>query len=70
MQMLEQYFKQCGTPAARSPVGLAMIELIKMDRTIPYEDARATVNSVGMSSGVGPKAVAKEARARLTKAAA
>jgi hypothetical protein len=70
MQMLELYFQRCGTPAAGSPVGLAMIELIKMDRTIPLEDARATVNSVGMSSGMGPKAVANEARARLTKVAA
>ena len=29
MQVLELYFQRCGTPAAGSPVGLAMIELIK-----------------------------------------
>jgi hypothetical protein len=68
MELIE-YFNQRNTPAAGSPTGLAMIELMKMDSTITVEEARAMVNSVGASLD-GPKDVARTALARLTKAAA
>jgi hypothetical protein len=67
--MLDAWFKERNTPAAGSPTGLAMIELLKMDATITLEEARALVNAVGASSN-GPKAVAKEAFRRTIKAAA
>jgi hypothetical protein len=39
--MLDAWFKERNTPAAGSPTGLAMIELLKMDATITLEEARA-----------------------------
>jgi hypothetical protein len=70
MQTITEYFQHRNTPAAGSPTGLAMVELLKMDSTITFEEARAMVNSVGQTGAQGPKAVAKEALARLTQAAA
>jgi hypothetical protein len=70
METLEEYFQHRNTPAAGSPVGLAMVELLKMDSRITFEDARAMVNAVGIASGLGPKGAAKEALSRRTKLAA
>jgi hypothetical protein len=70
MQTIEQYFQQSDTPAAGSPTGLAMVELIKLDRTITFEEARRLVNEIGASTGRGPKTIAKDILDRLTKAAA
>ena len=67
--MLDAYFKERNTPAAGSPTGLAMVELLKLDSTITFEEARAAVNAIGASTN-GQKEVAKNALARLTKAAA
>lgn len=61
--MLDAYFKQRNTPAAGSPTGLAMIELLKMDSTITFEEARRLVNEVG-ASFAGPKVVAARALAQ------
>lgn len=57
-ETLEQYFEHRNTPSAGSPVGLAMVELLKLRPGIPFEEARALVNRVGASS-LGPKACAK-----------
>jgi hypothetical protein len=67
--MLAAYFNQPTTPAANSPTALAMIELLKLDSAITFEEARAMVNSVGASSN-GAKTVAREALRRTIKAAA
>lgn len=61
--MLDAWFKERNTPAAGSPVGLAMIELLKLDSTITFQEVRAMVNSVGASMD-SPKEVAKNALAR------
>jgi hypothetical protein len=67
--VLEAWFKERNTPAAGSPVGLAMVELLKMDPTITFDEARRLVNEVGASSA-GAKRVAQEVIARRTKLAA
>jgi hypothetical protein len=69
--MLDAYFKQRDTPAAGSPTGLAMVELIKLDRTITFEEARRLVNEYGASASTyGPKGAARAIVANRTKAAA
>jgi hypothetical protein len=69
METLEEYFQHRNTPGAGSPTGLAMIELLKMDSTITFQEARRLVNEVGAST-TGPKRVAQEVMARRSKLAA
>lgn len=69
METLEEYFQHRNTPAAGSPTGLAMVELLKIAPRLSFEEAWAAVNAIGASTN-GQKEVAKNALARLTKAAA
>jgi hypothetical protein len=69
MEILEQYFNHRNTPAVGSPTGLAMVELLKLDATITFDEARRLVNEIG--AGVyGSKRAAQEVMARRVKAAA
>jgi hypothetical protein len=71
METLEEYFQHRNTPAAGSPVGLAMIELLKLDSTITFEEARRLVNEYGASaSTAGPKGIARAIVSNRTQAAA
>lgn len=62
METLAEYFKRRDTPAAGSPTALAMIELLKLEPTITFEEARRLVNEIGASSN-GAKTVAQRALA-------
>jgi hypothetical protein len=71
MQTIREYFQQRDTPAAGSPTGLAMIELLKLDSTITFEEARRLVNDYGASaSTAGPKGIARAIVSNRTQAAA
>lgn len=60
METLAEYFKRRDTPEAGSPTGLAMVELLKLEPTITFEEARRLVNEVAASLA-GPRVVAARA---------
>ena len=70
MQTIEQYFLREDTPMVQSPTGLALVELLKLNPTMPFEEARIAVNAVGVSAAQSPKAAAQEAFRRLRPAKA
>jgi len=48
-ETLEQWFRHTDTPSAGSPTGLTMVELLKLQPAMTFDEARAWVNQVGAS---------------------
>jgi hypothetical protein len=61
METLADYFEHRNTPSASSPVGLAMVELLNLEPSLTFEEARKLVNEVGAGTSSGPKECARRA---------
>lgn len=65
---LAEYFKQEDSPAAGSPTGLAMAELLKHHPKLTFDSARQMVNEIGASI-YKPAELAKILSKRLARTA-